>query len=107
VVGDHLGGAAGDDLAAAIALILGHAPAVRGASRPGQRWGLAGACDPASVISIQPADWAGGLQGFDSRVIRWEQLVYLPDDPAALLAEGPWAPPAPEPAPAPEPDANP
>jgi hypothetical protein len=68
------------------------------AAHPGARWGLGAAVTPAERVAAQPAEWQPGLNGFDSRIVRFEQVVYLPDDPLACLAE-----PAPEPDPEPDP----
>ncbi len=53
---------------------------------------------PEGIAAI-PAEWRPGANGYDSRAVRFEQTLYLPNDPIACLAE-----PAPEPV---EPDPEP
>jgi hypothetical protein len=73
-------------------------------AHPGQRWGLGPAAHPPEMIVAMPSAWTPGQYGLDSRVVRWSQVVYLPDDPIACLAE---PAPDPEPVPVPAPDADP
>ena len=68
------------------------------AAKAGNRWGLGDAVSSPERISTQPAGWKPGLNGYDSRVVRFEQVAYLPNDPIACLAEPP-AEPDPDPTP--------
>jgi hypothetical protein len=84
-----------DVLASAVAnLVRASDPDSRLAGRPGNRWGLGTAAGAPTRIGIMPADWQSGLNGYDSRIVRFEQVCYLPEDPLACLAE-----PAPDPIP--------
>jgi hypothetical protein len=57
-------------------------------ARPGARWGLGPAVTPAESVIVLQTDWQPGLNGFGARAVRWEQTIYLPDDPLACLNEG-------------------
>jgi hypothetical protein len=98
-----------DVLASAVHVLIRQPDAdSRLGAHPGARWGLGPAATPAERVSAQPADWQPGLNGYDSRVIRFEQIVYLPDDPLACLAEpAPETDPDADPEPDPEPDPDP
>ena len=87
-----------DVLASSLLVLLRAAdPDPRLAAYPGERWGLGAAAAAPEQLAALPADWQPGLNGYDSRVVRWEQVLQLSADPVAVLGE-------PDPEPAPDPD---
>ncbi len=62
-------------------------PVIHSGRTLGQRWGLELAVEPAGDVSVLSADWERGVNGYDSRIIRYRQIVYLPADPIAALNE--------------------
>jgi hypothetical protein len=77
------------DVLACSVLILIRQPDTdsRLAGHPGTRWGLGAAVTPAARVAILQTEWQPGLNGYGARQVRWEQTVYLPDDPLACLGE--------------------
>lgn len=69
------------ELAASIMALVRKHETYSYVTQRGNRWGLEIACDYPSSISAQPAAFTPGLNGRDSWVVRWEQVVYLSDDP--------------------------
>ena len=45
-----------------------------------RRWGYPGAVSDPQAISAQPGEFKPGLAGFDSYLVRWEQVVQLGQD---------------------------
>lgn len=45
-----------------------------------QRWGYPSAVREPEALSAQPGEFQPGLAGFDSWVVRWEQVVYVGTD---------------------------
>lgn len=89
-----------DVLASAVAVLVSKAGADdRQAAAPGNRWGLGAAVTAPEGIAAIPAEWRPGANGYDSRAVRFEQTLYLPNDPIACLAEPAPAPVEPDPEP--------
>jgi len=45
----------------------------------GNRWGLGEALGAPEAVGARPAEFRPGLNGHDSWVITWEQVIYLPE----------------------------
>lgn len=45
----------------------------------GNRWGLGEAADTPESVSARPDEFRPGLNGRDSWVVTWEQVIYLPE----------------------------
>lgn len=50
-----------------------------GQPRRGNRWGLGSAAEWPTGVSVQPGRISPGYHGFDERIVRWEQRVYIDD----------------------------
>lgn len=48
--------------------------------RRGNRWGLGSAVEWPNGVSALPGRISPGFHGFDERIVRWEQRVYLDDE---------------------------
>jgi len=65
--------------AAAIALIRRAESLPYGPPLNGNRWGLGEAVGVPEAVSARPGPFTPGLNGRDSWLITWEQVVYLPE----------------------------
>ncbi|MBK1699738.1 hypothetical protein [Thiococcus pfennigii] len=65
---------------AVAAHIFAGEPGARASDSRGNRWGLGAACRPPTRLEGQPGDLKPGRHGADSRLIRWEQVFFLPED---------------------------
>lgn len=65
--------------ASVIALVRKRQTEILRAPLSGNRWGLGDAVEIPEAVSAQPAEFRPGLHGHDSWVVRWEQIVYLPE----------------------------
>lgn len=70
-----------------LSLLFQPDPDYRGGRVIGQRWGLGLGVDPVEGATVQAGDWQPGLNGFDSRIVSFNQTIYTPANPLMGLNE--------------------